>query len=193
MLRRLYDWTMRLAAHRHANWALAGVSFAESSFFPIPPDIILIPMVLARRAQAWLIALNCTVTSVVGGVFGYAIGFFLFDAVGAPLLEFYGLNDRFAQFSEDYNEWGAWIVFIAGLTPIPYKLITISSGVTALSLPIFIIASILARGLRFFIVAGLLWWFGEPIRDFIERYLQWLFVLFVVLLFAGFVVLKYIG
>ena len=149
MLRRLYDWTMRLAAHRHANWALAGVSFAESSFFPIPPDIILIPMVLAQRARAWLIALNCTVASVIGGLFGYAIGYFLFDAIGAPVLEFYGLTERFAEFGERYNEWGAWIVFIAGVTPIPYKLITISSGVTALSLPIFLIASVLARGLRF--------------------------------------------
>lgn len=193
MIRRLYDWTMRLAAHRHANWALAGVSFAESSFFPIPPDIVLIPMVLAQRAKAWLIALNCTVTSVIGGMAGYAIGYFLFDAVGQPLLDFYGLNEKFADFSVNYNEWGAWIVFIAGITPIPYKLITISSGVTALSLPVFIVASILARGLRFFIVAGLLWWFGEPIRLFIERYLPWLFALFVVLLFGGFVALKYLG
>jgi membrane protein YqaA with SNARE-associated domain len=193
MLRRLYDWTMRLAAHRRANWALAGVSFAESSFFPIPPDVVLIPMVLAQRARAWLFALNCTAASVVGGLAGYAIGYFLFDAVGAPLLDFYGLNEQFDKFRDNYNEWGAWIVFIAGVTPIPYKLITISSGVTGLSLPIFLVASIFARGLRFFIVAALLWRFGEPIRNFIERYLSWLFVLFLVGLFGGFAVLKYLG
>jgi membrane protein YqaA with SNARE-associated domain len=192
MLRRLYDWTMRLAAHRRAGWALAGVSFAESSFFPIPPDVVLIPMVLANRARAWLLALNCTVSSVLGGIAGYAIGYFLFDTIGEPILAFYGYAERFADFQARYNEWGAWIVFIAGLTPFPYKVITIASGVTGLAMPVFFLASVLARGIRFFVVAGLLWLFGEPIREFIERYLGWLFMLFVVLLVGGFVVIKYI-
>jgi membrane protein YqaA with SNARE-associated domain len=192
MLRRLYDWTMRLAAHRRAGWALAGVSFAESSFFPIPPDVVLIPMVLANRARAWLLALNCTVSSVLGGIAGYAIGYFLFDTIGEPILAFYGYAERFADFQARYNEWGAWIVFIAGLTPFPYKVITIASGVTGLAMPVFFLASVLARGIRFFVVAGLLWLFGEPIREFIERYLGWLFMLFVVLLVGGFVVVKYI-
>lgn len=192
MLRGLYDRTMRLASHRHADGALAVISFAESSFFPIPPDVLLMPMVLAQRSRAFLIALNCTVASVIGGMAGYAIGYFLFEAIGQPLLEFYGYADKFAEFQGRYNEWGAWIVFIAGITPFPYKVITIASGVSGLSLPTFMIASVLARGLRFFIVAGLLWKFGVPIRDFIERYLGLLFTLFVALLLGGFVLIKYV-
>jgi len=193
MLRGLYDWTMRLAAHHNANWVLAFVSFVESSVFPIPPDVLLIPMVLAQRARAFLLALNCTVASVLGGLLGYAIGFFLFEAVGLPILEFYGYADRFAEFQGRYNEWGAWIVFIAGITPFPYKVITIASGVAALDLGVFIAASVVARGLRFFIVAGLLWAFGPAIQAFIERYLPWLFTLFVVSLFAGFAAIRYLG
>ena len=190
MLRRLYDRTMALAGHRHANWALGAVSFIESSVFPIPPDVILIPMVLAQRHRALWIAGICTVASVLGGLLGYGIGFYLFDAVGQPLLEFYGYGEKFASFQSRYNEWGVWIVLIAGLTPFPYKVITIASGVTGLSLPVFMTASIVARGLRFAIVAGLLWYFGEPIRNFIERYLGLLFTLFMVLLVGGFVLLR---
>jgi membrane protein YqaA with SNARE-associated domain len=192
LLRRLYDWTLELSAHRHALWALAVVSFIESSIFPIPPDVLLIPMVLACREKAWRIALVCTVASVLGGLAGYAIGYYLFETVGRTLLEFYGYGGKFAAFKDTYNEWGAWAVFIAGSTPFPYKVITIVSGVTALSLPIFIICSVLARGLRFFLVAGLLWYFGEPIRVFIEKRLGILFVLFSVFLVGGFVVLKYV-
>ncbi|MBT5192968.1 MAG: DedA family protein [Rhodospirillaceae bacterium] len=190
MLRALYDRTMALAGHRHANWALAVVSFIESSVFPIPPDVMLIPMVLARRHKAMLIAGICTVASVLGGLLGYAIGLYLFDAIGQPILNFYGYGEKFASFQERYNEWGVWIVLIAGLTPFPYKVITIASGVTGLSLPVFLVASIVARGLRFAIVAALLWRFGEPIRDFIERYLGLLFILFMVLLIGGFAVVK---
>jgi membrane protein YqaA with SNARE-associated domain len=184
MLRRLYDWTMGLAAKKHADWGLAGISFAESSIFPIPPDILLIPMVLAQRHRA------CTVMSVIGGFAGYAIGYFLFEAIGLPIIEFYGYSDKFTEFSGHYNEYGAWIVFAAGVTPFPYKIITIASGVTGLSLPIFLVASVLARGLRFFIVAGALWYFGEPIRAFIEKYLGPLFVLFVVMLFGSYLLIK---
>ncbi|HJO73631.1 MAG TPA: YqaA family protein [Rhodospirillales bacterium] len=192
MLRRLYDWTMGLAGHRHATPALAAVSFVESSVFPIPPDIVLIPMVLADRAKAFRIALICTIASVLGGMLGYAIGVFLFEEIGRPMLEFYGYGPKFAEFQGKYNDWGAWAVFIAGVTPFPYKVITILSGVTSLDLLVFVVASVAARGLRFFIVAALLWKFGEPIRDFIEKYLGLLFVAFCVLLIGGFVLVKFL-
>jgi len=192
MLRRLYDWTMSLARTRHAERALAGVSFVESSFFPIPPDVLLIPMVLADRIKWIRFALVCTVASVLGGLLGYFIGAVLFEAVGRPILEFYGYMSKFAEFQEAFNEWGLLIVFIfGGLTPLPYKVITIASGLTALSLPVFIISSIAARGTRFFLVAGLLYWFGEPIRSFIEKHLGLLFTLFLVLLIGGFVAAAY--
>lgn len=192
MLRRLYDWTMDLSGRPHALTALAVVSFIESSVFPIPPDVLLIPMVLAARERAWLIAAVCTITSVLGGLAGYGIGLFLFEQIGRPLLEFYGYTDRFGDFQAYYNDWGAWAVFIAGTTPFPYKVITILSGVTALSVPVFLVASVLARGIRFFLVAGLLWYFGEPIRAFIERRLGLLFTLFCILLIGGFVALRYV-
>lgn len=192
MLRRLYDWTLSLAAHRHARWALGGVSFAESSFFPIPPDIMLIAMVLADRARAWTLALITTVTSVIGGLAGYAIGLLFFAAIGQPIIAIYGLETEFADLSRRFNEYGAWIVFIAGLTPIPYKLVTITSGATSLDLAVFMTASILARGLRFYVVAALLYWLGPPIRDFVERRLGLVFVLFVIGLAGGFVIVKYL-
>lgn len=191
MLRRLYDWTMGLAAHRHAGWGLAGISFAESSVFPIPPDVILIPMVLARRAMAWTYAAICTAASVAGGLAGWLIGAFLFDTIGRQVLQFYGYSEQFASFAERYNEYGAWIVFFAGITPFPYKVITIASGATGLSIGVFMVASLLARGLRFYIVAALLWWLGPPIREFIEKRLGLLFTIFVILLVGGFVMVRY--
>jgi membrane protein YqaA with SNARE-associated domain len=193
MLRRLYDWTMGLAAHRHATRSLAAVSFIESSVFPIPPDVLLIPMVLARPERAWRIATVCTIASVLGAMLGYGIGYFLFDQIGRPMLEFYGYAPKFEEFRALYNEWGAWVVFTAGVTPFPYKVITILSGVTALDIRVFIVASILARGLRFFVVAALLWQFGTPMRSFIERRLGLLFSLFVILLIGGFIVIKWIA
>jgi membrane protein YqaA with SNARE-associated domain len=189
-LHRLYAWTMAQASRPHALWFLALISFVESSVFPIPPDVLLIPMVLAAPHRAWLIAGVCTISSVAGGMLGYAIGALLFGTIGAPILEFYGYMDKFAEFQASYNEWGGWIVFGAGLTPFPYKVITIASGVTDLSLTTFVIASVLARGMRFFLVAALLWYCGEPIRLFIERNLGWLTVLFFVLLLGGFLVLR---
>jgi membrane protein YqaA with SNARE-associated domain len=192
MIRATYDWMMRMAGHRRAPSALAVVSFVESSFFPIPPDIMLVPMVLANRAKAWFYAALCTVASVLGGIAGYAIGFYAFDHLAKPLLELYGYAEKFQQFSAHYNEWGAWIVFFAGVTPFPYKVITIASGVTRIDLVVFIVASILARGLRFFVVAALLYWFGEPIRTFIERRLGLLFTIFTVLLFAGFLAVRFL-
>lgn len=192
MLQNLYDRTMALAGHRHALWALAAVAFIESSVFPIPPDVLIIPMVLAARDQAWRIAIVATVASVLGGLMGYAIGAGLYESLGRPILEFYGQMGRFETFQESYNEWGAWIVAGAGLTPFPYKVITIASGVTDLDLTVFTVASALSRGARFALEVGLLWWFGPPIRVFIERNLPMLTIVFFVLLFGGFVAVRYL-
>ena len=192
MIRGLYDWTISLAAHRYALLALAVVSFLESSVFPIPPDILMIPMIIAAPRRAFLIATVCLVSSVLGGLLGYYIGYGLFETVGRPVLEFYGKDAYFEDFAARYNEWGAWAVLIAGVTPFPYKVITIMSGVTQLNLGVFMVASVIARGLRFFIVAALLWKFGAPIRDFIERRLGLMFTLFVILLAGGFYVVKYL-
>ena len=190
-LRALYDWTMGLAATRYATGALALVSFIESSVFPIPPDVLLIPMVIARPAKAWWLALVCTVSSVIGALLGYAIGALFFEAVARPILSFYGYLEQFDAFADYYNSWGAWAVLIAGVTPFPFKVITIASGATKLSLPVFILASIVARGIRFFVVAGLLYFFGPTIRDFIEARLTLMFTLFVALLIGGFMVARY--
>lgn len=192
MLRRLYDWTMREAASPHAMKALAGVSFAESSFFPIPPDVMLIPMVLADRAKAWRIALVCTLASVIGGIAGYAIGYFLFTTVGNWIFDVYDLHEKAAQFQQAYNAYGFWFVLVAGFTPIPYKLFTIASGTAAMSLPLFMLASAISRGARFFLVAALLYWFGPPIRAFIERYLGILTFAFMALLIGGFIALRWL-
>lgn len=186
MLRRLYDWTISLARSPHALWALAIVSFVESSFFPIPPDVLMIPLIIARPSRAFLIAAVATVSSVAGGMFGYYIGAVLMESVGQPILALYGKADSFEEMSAVFNQYGAWAVIVAGVTFLPFKVITIASGVTGLSLPVFIVSSIFARALRFFLVAALLWRFGAPIRDFIERRLGLMFVLFCVLLIGGF-------
>ena len=190
MLRGLYDWTISLAAGKYALWALAIVAFVESSFFPIPPDVLMIPMILATPHRAFLIAGIAMVASVLGGVLGYAIGAFAFDQIGQPILESLGKADSMAEFNDRFNDFGFWAVLIAGLTPFPYKVITIMSGWTAMPLGTFIVTSILARGLRFFIVAALLWKFGAPIRDFIEKRLGLMFTLFLLLLAGGFFVVK---
>ncbi|MDP2621964.1 MAG: YqaA family protein [Hyphomicrobiales bacterium] len=192
MLRRLYDRVLELAAHRHAVWALILVSFVESSVFPIPPDVMLIPMTLAERRRAFVFAGLATVASVVGGALGYFIGWGLYEAVGQPILSFYGYGDRFAAFADRYNAFGAWIVLFAGITPFPYKVITIASGVTGLSFPVFMVASIIARGLRFYLVCGLLYWLGPEIRSFIERRLGLLVTLFFIALFGGFLLVRYV-
>ncbi|MEZ5715162.1 MAG: YqaA family protein [Paracoccaceae bacterium] len=191
MLRRLYDWTMRLADHPRAMWALAAVAFVESSVFPIPPDVIMIPMVLARPHRAWAIAAVALVASVLGGCLGYLIGAFAYDQIGQPILAAMGKADAMAAFNQKFNDFGFWAVLTAGMTPFPYKVITIMSGWTGMPFGTFLATSILARGLRFFIVAALLWKFGAPIRDFIERRLGLMFVLFVVLLLGGFYAVRY--
>jgi membrane protein YqaA with SNARE-associated domain len=168
------------------------VSFIESSFFPIPPDVMLLPMVLARPDRAWSIALVCTVTSVAGGVLGYGIGYYLFETLGRWVIDLYGYQEGFDAFRQAYAEWGLWIILIKGMTPIPYKLVTIASGAAAFDFPTFVAASILTRGVRFFLVAALLKYFGPPIRGFVERRLTLVTTLFVVGLVGGFVVVKYL-
>ncbi|NIY81234.1 DedA family protein [Celeribacter sp. HF31] len=192
MIRRLYNWTMSLAESPHALWALAVVAFIESSVFPIPPDILMIPLIVARPREAFKIAGIATVASVLGGMLGYWIGYGAFETLGRPVLEFYGKDAYFDEFAVKYNEYGAWAVLIAGVTPFPYKVITIMSGATQLSLPVFIVASITARALRFFVVAALLWKFGDPIRDFIERRLGLVFTLLIVIFLGGFYAVKYL-
>ncbi len=186
MLRRLYDWTMTLADHPRALWALAVVSFVESSFFPIPPDVLMIPMILARPSRAWLIATVALVASVAGGLLGYAIGAFAFTSIGQPILEMLGKADAAEAFNTRFNDFGFWAVLAAGVTPFPYKVITIMSGWTGMPLATFLATSVLARGLRFFAVALLLRMFGAPVRGFIERRLGLVFTLFLLLLFGGF-------
>lgn len=191
-LRPIYDWTLALAAHPKAVWLLAIVAFMESSFFPIPPDVMLIPMVIAAPRQAFWLALVCTVSSVAGGLFGYFIGAQLFGFVGQPLLAFYGGEEAFATFSALYGEWGAWIVLAGGFTPLPFKVITIASGVVDLNLLTFTLAAIVGRGARFFLVAALLWKFGPFIKDMIDRWFGPLSLLALALLIGGFAVLKLI-
>jgi membrane protein YqaA with SNARE-associated domain len=192
MIRSLYDSTLRMAEHRHALWVLACVSFIESSVFPIPPDVLMIPMILARPSRAWLIAGIALVSSVLGGLLGYAIGAFAYQEIGQPILTALGKGDAMAAFATRFNDFGFWAVLTAGVTPFPYKVITIMSGWTAMPLGIFIATSILARGIRFFLVAALLWKFGAPVRDFIERRLGLMTFLFVLLLFGGFYATRFL-
>ena len=192
MMKRLYYWTLRMADHRHALWVLAAVSFIESSVFPIPPDVLMIPMILARPSRAWLIAGVALVASVIGGLLGYAIGALAYQELGQPILEALGKGDAMEAFRTRFNDFGFWAVLTAGVTPFPYKVITIMSGVTSMPLATFIATSILARGLRFFILAALLRKFGAPIRDFIERRLGILTIVFVVALFGGFYLVKHL-
>ena len=192
MIRRLYDWVIRLAGHRYAIPAMGAVAFAESSFFPIPPDVMLIPMVLANREKAFRIALVCTVCSVLGGLLGYAIGYYFFETIGEWVVRTYGLQAGLDKFRAGFHEWGIWIILIKGLTPIPYKLVTIASGAAHFDLFTFVWASIVTRGIRFFLVAALLWKFGEPIRSFIEKRLTLLTWLFLIALVGGFAAFRYL-
>lgn len=192
MLRRLYDRVMALAEGPQAMKWLAATSFAESSFFPVPPDVMIVPMVLARPERAWHIATVCTIASVIGGFFGYAIGYFLFEAIGQPIIDFYGMQAAFEKYQLEFQHWGLWIILIKGLTPIPYKIVTIASGVAHFDLLVFGLASVATRGARFFLVAALLRHFGPPLRTFIERYLTWVTTGFALLIVGGFVAIKYI-
>jgi membrane protein YqaA with SNARE-associated domain len=188
MLRRIYDWCIDAADKPYALWILGAVSFAESSFFPVPPDIMLLPMSLARPRRAWLFATLCTVASVAGGVLGYAIGAVLYDSIGQWLINLYGLGDKVEAFRASYAEWGAWIIIGKGLTPIPYKLVTITSGFAGYNIWLFIVCSIIARGGRFFAVAILLNRYGDTIRAAIEKRLGLWVALGAIVLVLGFVI-----
>ena len=189
--RRLYRWVLSWAEHPQGTWALFGLAFAESSFFPVPPDVLLIALCLGRPRRATWFALVCTAGSVLGGIAGYAIGHGLYDSVGRPILEFYGLTERYAEVQALYRRYDVWAVGIAGLTPIPYKVFTVTAGAFGISLPGFVVASVVGRGLRFGIVATLLRVWGEPAREFIDRHLGVLTILFVVLLIAGFALVRF--
>ncbi len=169
MLKKLYEWMLEKAAHRQATKWLAGISFAESSFFPIPPDVMLAPMCLAKPERAYWYALICTIASVLGSLVGYAIGYFVFETVGMPILEFYGASEKFDVFAQNFNEQGWVVVLLAGFTPLPFKVITIAAGSTAMPLYILIGAAIIARSARFFLVAILLRYFGPPMKAWIDR------------------------
>lgn len=190
MLQKTYDWMMDKAAHRHAIWWMALISFIESSFFPIPPDLMLIPLVLAAPSRWWRIALVCTLASVAGGYLGYAIGYFFMDTVGVAILNLFHLNEKFEAFRPLVDQYGAWVIIVKGATPIPYKLITIAAGAFHFDLGQFTFASIVARAMRFFLVAALLWKFGPPIRDFVEKRLTLVMTVTVVLIVAGFLLVK---
>lgn len=192
MLRGLYDWTFSMAERRNALWVLAGVSFIESSVFPITPLVLLIPMVLARPDRAWLIAGVCTAASVAGGVAGWGIGYAFFEEIGRPVLEFYGKAEAFAEIAEKFRQFGAEAVLVAALTPFPYKVVTIASGAVSLSLPILIGVSIIGRGMQFFMIAGILWKFGPPAREFIERRLGMITTVLVLALVAGILAVRYL-
>jgi membrane protein YqaA with SNARE-associated domain len=192
MIRRLYNWTLSLGHSPYALWALAFVAFIESSVFPIPPDLLMIPMIIASPRRAFLIAGVATLASVLGGLLGYAIGMFAMETIGGPILQALGKADYMAEFRTRFNDMGFWAVLVAGITPFPYKVITIMSGATAMPLGTFIFTSILARALRFFIIATLLWKFGEPIRTFIEKRLGLMFTAFCIVLVGGFVLVRYL-
>jgi membrane protein YqaA with SNARE-associated domain len=191
-MRKMYDWTMRQAASERAPAALGIISFIESSFFPIPPDIMLVPMVIANRAKAWWYATIATISSVLGGAFGYFIGSTLFETIGKPILEFYGKGQSLDTFSQWFNELGVWIILAKGMTPFPYKVLTITAGVTHMPFMEFMLASVAARAMRFYLVAGLLYFFGEPIREFIEKRLTLVLTVSLILIIAGFVSVKYL-
>lgn len=192
MLKRLYEWTLAKAAHEKAPWWLAAISFMESSFFPIPPDVMLAPMCLARPERAFRYALICTIASVLGALLGYAIGFFLFETLGQAILDVYGLGDKFDTFSAEFNAQGWVIVLLAGFTPLPFKVITIAAGATQMPLYILIAASIVARTARFFVVAALLWKFGPPMKAWIDRNFALATTAVGVLFIGGFIALRYI-
>ena len=192
-VRKIYDAVFHLSKDNGAMYWLFAVAFIESSFFPIPPDVMLIPMILAAPDKAWKIAGVATVGSGIGAYFGYAIGFYFFQLIAEPLLGFYGYLDKFNSFKNLYNQYGAWIVFGAGITPFPYKIITIASGVVHTNLLVFTVASIIARGMRFFLVAWLLKKYGEAMREFIEKNLGWLSIVFLLLLIGGFAAVKFIN
>lgn len=191
-LRKTYDWVLHWSTTRYALPALALLSFAESSFFPIPPDVLLIAMVVAVPMKAFRYAAVCSVASVLGGMFGYLLGWQFMELVGTPIVEFYHLQAQWDKIGGWYEKYNAWAVGAAGFTPLPYKVFTLAAGAFQINFPVFVLASLVSRSARFFIVAGLIWKYGAPIKIFIEKYFNILSIVFIILLFAGFVLVKYI-
>ena len=191
-LKDIYNWTLKKAEHRNAKWYLSLISFAESSFFPIPPDILLIPMALASKAKALFYAFICTVFSVLGGLLGYGIGYFFFNSLGIYIVEFYHFENSFSIFENYYKEFGIMIVLGAGITPFPYKFITIASGVFGLNIILFIIVSIIGRGFRFYLIAILLYFFGEKIKLIIDKYFNILTIVFFILLVGSVFIIRFL-
>lgn len=191
-VRRLYDWVLHWAETRYGLWALFLLAFAESSFFPVPPDVLLIALAISIPTRAFKYGLICTVGSLVGGIVGYGIGLIGYEVVGKPIIEFYHGQELMYTIKRKYDMFGFWGVLIAAITPIPYKIFTISSGVFAFDFVQFLLASVIGRSLRFFAVAGLLWKFGPAIKNFIDKYFNVLAVLFVILLIGGFLLVKYL-
>lgn len=192
MIRKMYDWVLHWADTPYGVWALFILAFCESSFFPIPPDVLLIALAVGAPTRAFRFALVCSVGSLIGGCFGYLIGWQFMDVVGMPIVDFYDLQDKFETVQLWYENYNAWIVFIAGFTPIPYKLITISAGAFKVNFPVFFVASAVSRSARFFLVSGLIYKFGAQIRDFIDKYFNTLAIAFTVLLIGSFVLVKYL-
>ena len=192
-LQRLYDWTLRSAGTPQAVWALAAVCFLQSLFLPVPPDLLLIPMVLARGSRAWLFATISTLSSTAGGLVGYAIGYFVFETVGEPLLGLWGYEGDLEVFEAYRREWGGWIVVAGALTPLPYKLVAVACGAARLDLRVFVLASLLSRGFRFYVEATLLWYFGPAARALIERHLSAATVIGLILVVGVLLLLRYIA
>ena len=193
MLRRTYDWVLGWADHRYGGLALLLFAFVESSFFPIPPDVLLMALALGKPGAAFRFALLCSVGSVAGGLGGYLIGWLLMDAIGRPIIELYNAQAAFAEVQQRFTDYGGWAVAIAGFTPIPYKVFTIAAGATQMSLTIFVIASSLSRSARFFLVSGLIYYYGPTITTFIDKYFNILTIVFTIRVLLGFVVLGWSG
>lgn len=192
MLKRLYDWTLSLAARSSAPYALAAISFAESSFFPVPPDVMLLPMMLAKPDRVWFYALICTLASVAGGLLGYAIGALLYESIGTWLFHFYGLTEKAETFRAQYAAYGHWVILLKGLTPIPYKLVTITSGLADYDLFWFVVLSIVTRGARFFALAFMVTRFGAPIKDALDRHLNVVLLVLIITILGGFAAFRYL-
>lgn len=190
IMRRTYDWVLHWSETPYGPAVLFAVAFIESSFFPIPPDVLLIALALGLPKKSFHFALMCTIGSAFGGMLGYLIGAAFFDVIGYRILEFYGAVAQFEHVQHLYNQYGGWVVAIAGFTPIPYKVFTIASGVFSMNFPQFVIVSFVSRGARFFIVAGLIWKFGPPIKKFIDQYFNVLSIAFFIILILGFFLVK---
>jgi len=192
MLKNCYYWMLEKSAHPHAKWYLAGISFAESSFSPFPPDPLMVPMIIKDKGQTWRLAFITTISSALGGVLGYGIGLYLFQKVGVPILETYGLQEKFASFQETFHHWGFWAIMIKAFTPIPFKLVTITCGAVKFNFWLFLLASTLSRGMRFYILAAVLKRYGNAMHELMEKYIWSISLAFIGILVAGFFVVRYL-